>query len=131
MARNDTPAPEVGGLFCTPTGTVNKYPCMKCASKTEILAIIALTLYAINNQGDTTVKTILEDGECMACLSDKQMMEAIANILLSIAIAYGYFTDAADALQQAKCLTCTDPKIVKGSIVANTCEYVNGIWPLL
>lgn len=119
-----------GELTCTPHGLVDKYPCLKCASKTELLALIALAAYAVNHAGDTTLTDMLNDGACFKCLSDHQMLEAIAAAIIAIAVEYGYFTDVTDALHTAKCLTCEDPALVRGISVKAICEYINGVWPL-
>ena len=121
---------RVNNLTCTPHGLIAEYPCMKCASTSELLAVIGLILYALTHEGDTTLTDMLEEGKCFKCLSDHDMLVASANALLAIAVAYDYFTDAAEALQTAKCLTCSDPAIVKGLIVGTLCEYINDQWPV-
>lgn len=123
-------AQDRGELTCTPHGLLNQYPCLKCASKTELLALIALAAYAVNNAGDTTLTDMLNDGACFKCLSDHQMLEAIAAAIIAIAVEYGYFTDANDAIQTAKCLTCEDPAVVRGISVKAICEYINSVWPV-
>lgn len=117
-------------LTCTPDGLVNKYDCTKCLSKTELMAVLALVLYALNNRGSTTLTSMLNDGKCL-CISEHQFWESIVNAFLALAIANGYFDDAADATHTAECLTCANPQTIRGIILANLCEYLNGQFPVL
>lgn len=119
-----------GELTCTPNGVINDLTCTKCGSETQLIAVLAVTLYALNHSGDYTLINMLNDGACFKCASDKQKLEGIVNSFVELAIANGYFDDYADVLHAAECLTCTDPGIVKGVIVKAVCEFVNSNWPL-
>src|SRR5512139_2851278 len=120
---------RVSQLTCTPHGLIAEYPCMKCASTSELLAVIGLILYALTNAGDTTLEDMLEKGKCFKCLSDHDKLVAAANALLGIAVANDYFDDAVDALTTAKCLSCADPGLIKGLIIGTLCDYINDQWP--
>lgn len=121
---------ERGELTCTPHGLVNNYPCLACLSDSQLLTVIAMSLYALTHSGNHTLTSMLASGKCFACLSDHQKLQAIASSLISIAVANDYFTDATDATETAQCLSCTDPAIIKGLIVGELCEYINSQWPL-
>lgn len=119
-----------GELTCTPDGLINDLHCTKCGSESQLIAILAVTLYALNHAGDYTLINMLNDGACFKCASDKQKFEGIVNAFVELAIANGYFDDYEAVLRAAECLTCTDPGIVKGIITKGVCEYVNSVWPL-
>lgn len=117
-------------LTCTPDGLVNDYPCAKCLSKTELLAALALVLYAINNAGDTNAGNAATDGKCF-CISEHQFLEGIFNSFLEYAIANGSIQDAAAATQSGHCFTCLPPQALRGIILENLCEFLNTNWPVL
>lgn len=123
MAQNDTPTPRV--LTCTPNGLVNKYPCAKCASATELIAMIALVTYTLQNQGAHDLTDMLESGKCFKCLSNHQMIEGILNAMIEVALANGYFTDVNEFFNTAKCLTCADPALVRGIILKGYCDMMS------
>lgn len=129
MARAENEIVLVGHA-CTPNGIVNAYPCVHCASQTQLFAILAVSMYALNHHGDYTLTNMLNDSGCLSCISEKQFWEGVTNSFLGVAIANGYFDDANAAIQAAECLTCTDPKHVKAILLKGICEYVNAQYPL-
>lgn len=114
---------------CTVDGVLNAYACTHCASLTQLYAIVALTTYALNNHGDYTVEHMIDDSKCFSCISEHQFWEGMANLLVGIAIANGYFDNAGAVLQAANCLTCTDPKHVKAIFLHEMCVYLSALYP--
>lgn len=111
-------------VTCTPFELVKESPCFQCVSDTELIAAIALLSYALNHSGAHDIKDMIKEGKCFSCLSDHQMLEAITAVLVDMVIADQYFDDAADAMHAAECLSCTDPAIVRGIIVAEMCTLI-------
>lgn len=112
-------------LTCTPNGLVNKYPCAKCASATELIAMIALVSYTLQNSGSHVLTDMLESGKCFKCLSNHQLLEAILNSMVEFAIDQGYFDDVNEFFNTAKCLTCADPALVRGILLKAYCDMMN------
>lgn len=116
-------------LTLTPAGLIGKYPCLNCVSEKELLAIIALMSYGLNHSGSTDVAAMVADAKCW-CVPDKEMLVAMANALVAIAIASDYYDDATAATVAASCLSCADPHILKAIIAKATAEYIDGQWPV-
>lgn len=110
-------------ITCTVHTVVS--PCALCHSETQILAALAYAFAVLNNGGTTgvTAETMMADGKCMACLSDKEMLAAALKIVGQYAVSAGYIASIDDILENASCLTCSNPKAIKSVIIKELCDY--------
>lgn len=123
------PSPSLPRITLTPGDSLEANPCVCCESEKELLAMLAILLYASNHAGDHTVADMVDDAKCW-CVSDKQMLQSILNVMLQNSIANGFFEDLDEVRDAAKCLFCADPHIIKAIITKQTIEYIDGQWPL-
>jgi len=116
-------------ITCTPAGTISG--CAKCYSNSDLLAAIAYILCQINGSGagDCTPSTLMTDAACFACESDSELLNSIFTMLYTYAYDSGYLgSDAAsDVINNAACLTCAPPKMVRAIVVKEFCDYLSAL----
>lgn len=105
--------------------------CPECKSKSEVLAALAYTLALIQNAGTVSVSTELTAAKCYRCDSDKQLLDIMLGAFVAYAVNQGYATSMLTVLQNSKCFACAEPKLVKGVIVNNLCQFINDALPAL
>lgn len=113
--------PERGTITCTNTPS----PCPLCYSTTQILAAIAYTLCVINNRGTTGCDpaTLMLDAKCYKCDSDKEKLSLIFKTLATYASDLNVNLTISELLQNAKCLECSEPGMIKAIIVKELCDF--------
>lgn len=107
-------------INCSPRELIAATPCAGCLSESQLQALI-LFLISLGSDyelpGD--MAELLEDSACFSCMSNKQMLQAIAQVLATVNFESGDGT----ALQEtAGCLLCANPKQILGAITFLLCE---------
>lgn len=114
----------MGLITCTPNALLSREPCGECLPEREILAILAIMLCKITNQdanATCTVADLADAAKCFTCMSDSDMLRAIAVLVYNYGIDNGYLASATGLRQDSACMLCADPKLVRAIILYYIC----------
>ena len=106
----------------SPSDLANAIPCLACLSQTELMCVMILALATSNGYtlpGDTNA--VITDSKCVTCLTDKQMLQALAGLLA------GSTLDGLTVTQmraRIKCLACANPRQLKATLLSQFCQYI-------
>lgn len=113
---------------CTPQAIKESFHCIQCASESEVLMVILWALAKLEGTytlpGD--LDHLLEDTACWNCMSDSDLLRAIAILLAQKASRNESILDFWD---EVKCLPCADPKALRAAIVPLLCQYLATLNP--
>ena len=105
----------------SPSSLIGQYPCLACLSNTELLAVMVLALATSNGYTlpDDTSR-LLTDSKCVTCLTDKQLLQALAGLM-----AGGMLSGQTVTQMRAKikCLVNANPKQLKAALVNLICQF--------
>lgn len=118
-------------ITCTPeallSGTIPIESCLTCGSDRQLMAALALImckLAAGSSRADCSVETNGPAAACFACMDDHQMLAALVSMFLSYTVALGYMEADGTLMQDASCLICADPKLVRAIILQKLCTFM-------
>lgn len=95
------------------------YPCFRCLSDQQLLLVLGILLCRIlstDPDNECTVPELLEHATCASCFSDRQIMQIVVALIAKYAVDNNRVDDVDQLIQDAVCLNCVDPKIVRAVI---------------
>jgi hypothetical protein len=110
-------------LTCTPKALLANPPCAACFSEKELdtALVVAMaasaSLYTLPDQ----TSTMMQDGACFTCLSNKQLKQALLSAFLQSIIPALSITEIR---RRMKCLACATPKQILALQAYLTCKTV-------
>lgn len=96
------------------------YPCFRCLSDQQlwlVLGIVLCRIVSTDPDNECTVAEMVENSACAHCFSDRQILQIVVALIAKYAADNGRITDVDQLIQDAVCLNCADPKLVR-SVVA-------------
>lgn len=117
----------MAALVCDKDELLKAYPCLKCVSETETLALIAVALCKINAadaNADCSPGTLLSNAACLTCMSEKQMLQAFAALIINSAADSGYIEWGDDLTAEIACMLCLTPRQLLAIILNLICEGI-------
>lgn len=96
---------------------LDSVPCLACVSEHEMLAIMVGILALAMNK---TVAEAMADGACFACMSRKQMMQALVVLMGNNLL--GERNTAEEVIEMTHCLNCAPDHQLLAAILQMLCS---------
>lgn len=113
-------------IACTPEERLEKFKCLECGSESQLLLVLLLALAKNRHAGYTMpddTNQLMQDSACWACLSDKQLLQAV----VSTVSEWVEDEDWQPLVEEARCIQCANPKQIKAAIAFLICKIISGI----
>ena len=102
---------------CTALELAHKYPCLRCLSNKQLLAVL---LYALTQLMETTVAEALACSACLNCMGKKDKLVALVAIIGEVGLGEDF--DIAEMKEQIKCLECSSENQLLSAILYIMCD---------
>lgn len=112
----------MAAIRCTPEALVDVYPCLNCASDSQLdMMWMWLWAYFGNYDLPDDIDELQELGKCLKCLSPRQIKQA--KLLL-----FANFLDVSqlemnEIFDSIKCLPCMQPQQIRAITLALICDF--------
>lgn len=104
----------------TPSQLLSHNSCLSCLSVKELKAVI---LAALASDLDTTVTALKDDSACF-CISEKQKLQAVADLMADKFLSGQSLQDIRETI---KCVTCAGESTIDAALVLALCKYITAI----
>jgi hypothetical protein len=113
--------PEI--LNCTVPELVEAQPCVKCASRKDLFAVMIYILAEVDGYSipDDT-EALLAEAACFSCLSDREKLNVLVTKLISLVDDEEY--EGTEVFDDMKCLLCIDERTMKAILTLLICKFI-------
>lgn len=107
---------------------LSTYPCFRCLSDQQLWLVAGILLCRIlspDPNNECTVQELIENSACAHCFSDRQILQIAVALIAEYAADNGRIDSVDDLIQEAVCLNCADPKLVRSIVVGEIGRGIN------